>query len=151
MDEKKEFRLITMNIGREVYGIDIFAVDSIMKPVKITPVPLVPDCFLGVINMRGTVIPVISMRKKLGFDECEPKEEARILVLRTEEGELIGALADSVNDVVLADYHNYCEELSENIRNRAFISGVIRGENQFITVLNINAVLNSLVSEIEGS
>ena len=144
MEIRDELRLITMNVGREIYGIDIFCVDSIIKPVKITPVPLVDDCFLGVINMRGTVIPVISMRRKLEFEDCEIGEEARILVLRTEDGELVGALADSVHDVLLVEPEKYSEELPESIRNRAFISGVIREDEQLITVLNVNAVLNTL-------
>ena len=94
--------------------------------------------------MRGTVIPVISMRRKLEFEDCEIGEEARILVLRTEDGELVGALADSVHDVLLVEPEKYSEELPESIRNRAFISGVIREDDQLVTVLNVNAVLNTL-------
>jgi purine-binding chemotaxis protein CheW len=147
MENGNERRLITICVGRELYAIDIFSIDSIIKPVKITPVPLVEDFFLGVINMRGTVIPVISMQKKLGFEEDPMDENSRILVLRSEEGELIGAMTDAVNDVIVVKEENYSEDLSENLRNRAFISGVVRDENQLITVLNMNALLGSLTAE----
>lgn len=142
---KEEMRLVIVHLQNEIYGIDIFQIDSIINPVKITPVPLVDEQYLGVINVRGTVLPVVSLRKKLGFaGEHQPDE--KILILRTEDHELVSLLVDSVECVMPVESEAYTEDIPDNLRNRMFISGVVKREKEIISVLNVESLLGSLLN-----
>ncbi len=94
---------IVVNLGIEQYGIDIKYVDNIVRMQKITRVPKAQKIFKGVINLRGEIIPVMSIRTKFGLENDIYTDKTRIIILKPEQQEAIGILVDSVKEVVSLD------------------------------------------------
>ena len=106
---------VKIKIGDEYFGIDIKYVDNIVRMQHITRVPKSPDYIKGVINLRGEVIPVFSLRLKMGLEEIEENKYFRIIILKY-EGESVGIIVDEVKEVVNISsdavekvYHNSAE------------------------------------------
>jgi purine-binding chemotaxis protein CheW len=96
-------KFLTFTIGREEYGLPVLKVREIIKVMDITHVPQVEAHVLGVINLRGKVIPVIDLRRKFGFDPQAPTERTCIIVAEvvlTTSTVLMGVVVDSVSEVV---------------------------------------------------
>jgi purine-binding chemotaxis protein CheW len=97
-------RYLTFSLGLETYGLPVLNVREIIRLCPITPVPRMPDFIKGVINLRGTVIPVLDLRAKFQMAEAVFSERACIIVvqLRSPSGgsTLIGAIVDTVEEVV---------------------------------------------------
>nr|MDE6365505.1 chemotaxis protein CheW [Lachnospiraceae bacterium] len=85
-------QFIVTQLGGEQYGIDIKYISNIIRMSKITRVPKVPNYIKGVINVRGVVIPTISLRLKMGLPEDEVTKKTRIIILTLEQHESIGVL-----------------------------------------------------------
>ncbi|MCR4649127.1 MAG: chemotaxis protein CheW [Lachnospiraceae bacterium] len=133
---------IKIRIQDEYFGIDIKYVDNIVRMQHITRVPMAPSYIKGVINLRGEVIPVFSLRLKMGLEEIEENKSFRIIILKY-EGESVGIIVDEVREVanvasndVEKVYHNN----TDSIQN--FLSGVGKTENGLISLLDIVEVLN---------
>src|SRR5688572_8838945 len=75
-------RVLTLNVGKELYAVDVLNVREIIRPVEISPVPRAPAEFLGVINLRGKVVPVIDLRIKFGLEFTGRGERACIVVVQ---------------------------------------------------------------------
>ena len=89
-DNKKQY--IVVNLGVEQYGIDIQYVDNIVRMQRITRVPLVQPYFVGVINIRGEIIPVMSLRLKFGLEPDNYTGTTRILIIKIEPQAAIGII-----------------------------------------------------------
>ena len=94
---------IVTQLGDEQYGIDIKYISTIVRMQMITRVPKVVDYIKGVINLRGVVIPIISLRLKMGLPEDEITKKTRIIILNIDQHESIGVLVDEVKEVVTLD------------------------------------------------
>ena len=140
MGDSGDYRIISLNLGREYYGIDLFDIISIIRYTNITPVPLTNDIFIGVINVRGLIIPVVSLRRFLGFEDAPYDDETRIVIVQDEDKQEISFLADRVNDVVSVEHDRYSDEVSDTIENRKFIKGILRTDDNLISILDLNAV-----------
>jgi purine-binding chemotaxis protein CheW len=92
-------QLVTFNIGKEEFGVDILNVQEINRMTHITKVPNAPHFVEGVINLRGRVIPVIDLRLKLKIEKKEYDKNTRIIVVEV-ENKTIGFIVDSVNEVL---------------------------------------------------
>lgn len=92
-------QFIVVNIGNEQYGIDINYIDNIVRMQSITRVPKVSPYLRGVINLRGEVIPVMSLRIKMGLEPDEVTKNTRIIIIKMNH-ESIGLIVDSVKEVV---------------------------------------------------
>lgn len=95
----QRIELLTFEINKETYALDIGDVAEILLPKKITWLPRTPDFIMGVITLRGTVLPVISLAKRLGQNSTEKKKLSRIIVVRDGEDRL-GFWVDCVKGVV---------------------------------------------------
>jgi len=84
---------IVVKIGSEQYGIDISYIDNIVRMQKITRVPKIQTYFKGVINLRGEIVPVMSVRKKMNLDDDVITNASRIIILKLEEKGTIGIIA----------------------------------------------------------
>ena len=94
---------ITINIGSEQYGINIKYVDNIVRMQKITRVPKAQDYFVGVINLRGEILPVMSLRRKFELDDDVYTNNTRIITVKLEQQGMVGLIVDSVKEVVNLD------------------------------------------------
>ena len=96
-------KYLTFTIGREEYGLPVLKVREIIKVMDITHVPQVAAHVLGVINLRGKVIPVIDLRRKFGFEPLPPTERTCIIVAEvalTSSTVMMGVVVDAVSEVV---------------------------------------------------
>lgn len=132
---------IVTQMGEEQYGIDIKLISNIVRMQKITRVPKVPSYIRGVINLRGEVIPVISLRLKMGLTDDEITKKTRIIILTLEQHESIGVLVDEVKEVVTLD-EEHVEKVSYDKDDKSkFLSGVGKYDNKLISLLEIHSVL----------
>ena len=132
---------IVTQLGEEQYGIDIKLISNIVRMQRITRVPKVPAYIRGVINLRGEVIPVISLRLKMGLADDEITKKTRIIILTLEQHESIGVLVDEVKEVVTLD-EDHVEKVTYDKDDKAkFLSGVGKYDEKLISLLEISAVL----------
>ncbi len=133
---------IVVKIGSEQYGIDIKYVDNIVRLQKITRVPKIQNYFKGVINLRGEIVPVMSLRLKMNQPESEYTNAARIIILKLEPQAAIGMIVDEVKEVVTLD-EDEIEKVVYNAKdeNAGYIIGIGKHEGELISLLDLNAVI----------
>ncbi len=138
--EPKQY--LAFNLGSEEYGVDIHKITTIIeKNVNISRVPKTPSYVKGVINLRGEIIPVISLRLKFGLSDDVFGENTRIIIVKLDDVSA-GLLVDSVAEVLLLD-----ENSTENISTIAgdlsldYISGVGKHNGRIITLLNLEKLI----------
>lgn len=144
MDENKlEYRneqYIVVKIGNEQYGIDIKSVDNIVRMQKITRVPKAQTYFKGVINLRGEIIPVMSIRLKMGLPEDEFTNLSRIIILKLDQHSAVGIIVDQVKEVVTL------EEIEKVFNDKkgeksSYIHGIGKYQGELVSLLDIQGVI----------
>ena len=139
--EYDTIQYIVIQLGDEQYGIDIKFISNIVRMQKITRVPKVTNYIRGVINLRGEVIPIISLRLKMGLQEDDITKKTRIIILKMDQHESIGILVDEVKEVVTLD-EEHIEKVSYDKDDKSkFLSGVGKYDEKLISLLDINSVL----------
>jgi purine-binding chemotaxis protein CheW len=99
-EQDKLMQLVGFTIGKELFGVDILMVQEIIRAAPITPVPNSPDFVEGVINLRGNILPVIDLRKRLNlFTGSVSQKDTWILILDI-QGKITGFIVDSVTEVL---------------------------------------------------
>jgi len=134
-------RFIEFSLGNEDYAIPLLMVREVISVPDTTPIPKSPSHFLGIMNLRGQVISVVDLRKKLKVEAKQDKEEAVIIV--DIGGMNIGVVVDSINRV-LAFSSDEVSEMPEveNQLNTHYIFGVYKKENSLTVLLDIAKVLD---------
>ncbi|BCN31510.1 chemotaxis protein CheW [Anaeromicropila herbilytica] len=138
--ESKQY--IVVKIGNEQYGIDIQYVDNIVRMQRVTRVPKAQSYFKGVINLRGEIIPVMSIRLKFGLDADEITNATRIIIIKLEPQSAIGILVDEVKEVVTLE-DTSVEKVTYNSKDEknAYLSGIGKHGDGLISLLNIAGVI----------
>jgi purine-binding chemotaxis protein CheW len=95
----EQLQVVVFTIEGKVLGVDILKVQEILRMVEVTPFPRMPDFALGAINLRGRVVPVINLRRKLGLPDRPPGPKTCNLLVRSGE-QIIGLLVDEVSEVL---------------------------------------------------
>ena len=132
---------IVVGLGSENYGIDISYVDNIVRMQHITRIPRVQKEIKGVINLRGEVIPVVSIRIKMNLAEDEITDDTRIIIVKLESGERIGIIVDNVKEVVtLSEDTLENQSYDSNAGTASFISGIGKNGDGLISLLDMNLV-----------
>lgn len=132
-------QFIVVNIGDEQYGIDIKYIDNIVRMQHITRVPKVAPYLKGVINLRGEVIPVMSLRVKMGLESDDVTKNTRIIIIKMNH-ESIGLIVDSVKEVVNINMDEV-ERVSFESREGSFVMGIGKQGTGLISLLDLMAVL----------
>lgn len=127
-------------LGNEQYGIDIKFIDNIVKLQRITRVPKAQPYFLGVINIRGEIIPVMSLRIKFGMEPDAFTNKSRILIIKPEQQAAVGFLVDEVKEVVNLNDEDI-DRNSNSDDKATYILGVGKHEKGLISLLNIASVI----------
>lgn len=132
---------IVIRLGEEQYGIDIRYIDNIVRMQKITRVPKVPVYLKGVINLRGEVIPVMSIRLKMNLPEDEIARATRIIILKLGEQGNVGIIVDEVKEVVTLG-SSQIEKLSYDAKDGKvnFINAVGKHNGELISLLDLNTI-----------
>ena len=135
---------ITFKLGDELFAIDVARVREVLDLSEITRVPTAPPYMRGVVNVRGSAVPVVDLRLKFGLPPTPDTVDTRIVVIELElDGELtvVGGLADSVREVLELDRSEIREPPRIAMRWRAdMIEGMGKKGEQFIIVLDISRV-----------
>ncbi|MBQ8137926.1 MAG: purine-binding chemotaxis protein CheW [Lachnospiraceae bacterium] len=135
------FQYIVIRLGEEQYGIDISYVNNIVRMQRITRVPKVAPYLKGVINLRGEVLPVVSLRLKMGLDEDVFDKATRIIILKTENEGQIGIIVDEVKEVVTLSEKSIEKISHDNKSEKAnFLSGVGKNNGELISILDLNMI-----------
>lgn len=138
---------LTFQLDEEIFAVDVSKVREVLELNKVTKVPRVPEFMSGVINLRGSVVPVIDLRLKFGMSKTEKSIDTCIVVLEVEiedETLVIGTLADSVHEVFEIDPEEI--EPAPRIGTRLkteFIKGMGKRDEMFIMILDISKIFSS--------
>jgi len=138
---------LTFRLNDEIFALGIDKVREVLDFTQITRVPQVPEFMRGVINLRGSVVPVVDMRLKFGMPKTEKTVNTCIIIVEIkldEETTVLGALADSVQEVL--DLEPDQIEPAPRIGTRLsteFIRGMGKRDEQFIIILDIDRVFSS--------
>jgi len=136
-------QFIIVRLGDEQYGIDIKYVDNIVRMQHITRVPKVQEYLRGVINLRGEVIPVMSIRVKMDLPADEYTKSTRIIILKLEQQGNIGIIVDEVKEVVTLEnsqIEKVAYESKEEKDNFIFAIGKYE-DGGLISLLDLNSVV----------
>lgn len=133
---------IVVKIGSEQYGIDISYVDNIVRMQKIIRVPKAQHYFKGVINLRGVIVPVMSIRLKMNLENDEFDNSTRIIILKMDPQALIGIIVDEVKEVVTLE-NSEIEKTAYDAKDErtSYINGIGKHADELISLLDINGVL----------
>lgn len=139
--ENKQY--IVTKLGTEQYGIDISYVDNIVRMTRITRVPKSQHYFKGIINLRGEVIPVMSMRLKFGLPDDEITNSTRIIIIKLEDLDgSIGLIVDEVKEVVsLSSDEIEKPSNSSNSEKAKYLLGVGKSNDTLISLLSMHNVI----------
>lgn len=135
------FQLVTFKMGTEEYAVDILKVQEINRMTEIARVPKAPNYVEGVINLRGRVIPVVSLRKRFGFTEKEKDEQSRIMIMDI-QGITIGVIVDSVSEVLRIPAHTV--EPAPGLTaamGTEFIKGIAKLEDRLIILIDMDLLI----------
>ncbi len=137
----RDGKFLSFSLGNEEYAVEILKVQEIIGLMAITPVPGMPDSVLGVINLRGRVIPVVDLRRKFALEAVEHTDLTCIIVMQV-GGLLVGALVDEVNEVADLDAADLQEtpEMGDGPMSDVLL-GVGKLENRVLILLDIDRVL----------
>ena len=136
-------QLVTFNLDHEEYGVDVLGVREIIRMPVITRIPNTPPYVEGVINLRGKVIPIISMRSRFTLENAEYNSRTRIMVMDV-DGELMGFVVDAVSEVIrisASEIQPSPPVASGNIEQEC-IAGVINHGERLLVVLELERMFS---------
>ncbi|MCH5251962.1 MAG: purine-binding chemotaxis protein CheW [Lachnospiraceae bacterium] len=137
-----EVQYIVVKLGDEQYGIDISNVDNIVRMQRITRVPKSQAYYVGVINLRGEVVPIMSLRRRFDLEDDVYQTATRIIIIKLEDQSLIGFIVDEVKEVVNIDPRTIEKpnfKLDE--KNASYLAGIGKKGDSLISLLDIKAVV----------
>lgn len=153
-EEKKDtseiLQLVGFKIGQEEFGINILAVQEIIKIIDITKVPNASEYIEGVINLRGRIIPIVHLRKRLGMPVIEMDKNTRIIVVEI-SGKTIGFIVDEVQEVlrISTDITEKPPELVSGV-DSDYIVAVAKLDERLLILLDLEKTLaNDELDELE--
>lgn len=151
VSSKEVKQYIVVKLGNEQYGIDIQYVDNIVRMQRITRVPKAQEYFKGVINLRGEIVPVMSLRTKFELEADEFTPKTRILILKIEPQAAVGVIVDEVREVVNLD-EDSIEKVSYDSSDEKmyYLSGIGKHSDNLISLLNIANVIIEKEKEKEA-
>ena len=145
--DQEKVQYIVVKIGGEQYGLNISYVENIVRMQKITRVPKAPHYYVGVINLRGEIVPVMSVRRKMGLEDDVYTNKSRIIILKLENLGLIGIIVDEVKEVINLGESDIDRNVS-NANRRAdanYINGIGKDGDELVSIFEIS----SIVGEVE--
>lgn len=156
--KQEEIQLVVFRIGNEDFGVKIQQVREIVRLIPITPIPKAPDCIEGVVNLRGTILAVMDLSKRLHIKGNPPSEKTRIIVVELDNN-VVGMIVDEVSEVLRIPLNRV--EKTPNILTsevtQKYISGVGKLESRLLILIDLSVILSleeleqvKMVSETEN-
>ncbi len=140
-------QFLTFLLAEEEYGVDILRVQEIKGWNAVTPIPNTPDYIRGVINLRGTIVPIVDLRRRFGLEAVEYGPMTVVIVLkvmREDKSRVMGIVVDAVSDV----YNVQDDSLKPapdfgSVVNVDFVEGLATVDETMVIILDIDQLLNS--------
>lgn len=141
-------QLITFTIANELYGVEILKIQELIGYQNVTQVPNLPEYIIGVINLRGNVIPVIDLRRKFKMNLKKYNKFNVIIVLNIDRRS-VGLVVDSVHDVLSFNDEDFNETPSFTTKiDTTFIKNITQIDGKLIVVLDTDKILS--IEEIQN-
>jgi purine-binding chemotaxis protein CheW len=134
-------QLVSFSVAAEEYGLDILRVQEIIRTQQLTRVPNLPDYVEGVINLRGKVIPVVALRRRLGLEAVASDKNTRIVVVDV-HGQTLGFIVDAVSEVLRISADTVEPTPRIGSVEREYISGVGKLESRLLLMLDLERLMN---------
>jgi len=137
-------QLVSFELANEEYGIDVLAVREIIRVPTITQVPNTNAALAGIVNLRGTVVPIVSLRQRFGLEDRAKDRSSRILVMEVGEG-LTGFVVDAVAEVIRVSAAEIQPPPSmlQGQTAQEYITGVINRAERLLVVLDLNKLFSA--------
>ena len=142
--EDKEDRYIMFKIDNEEYAVEVYKIKEVINYAEVTEIPNLSPYVKGVISLRGTVIPILDIKKCFGFPDSQPTKKARIIVINFKE-HIAGLPVDSVEEVknisggTIIPVPQFMER-----EKTEFLQGIIEYNSRYIMVLKTSVLLECL-------
>ena len=138
-----QVQLVTFRIGGEEFGLDVFQVHEILRYEEPTPMPKAPAFVEGVLDVRGTLVPVVDLRKRFEVHDLRYDDDTRIVVVDF-QGERLGLIVDEVTEVLRAP-ETAVQPPPQFVKGLAaeFIRGIVRLEGRLVVLLDLERILSS--------
>jgi purine-binding chemotaxis protein CheW len=143
-DAQEMIQLCIFELSDRLFGLTIFDVQEIMEDAEITPVPTTPHFLLGVINLRGNIVPIVDIREILHLPFKDRTQEGRIMILNIKNIR-IGILVDAITEVRhLEKRIVQADSAQTGISDGKFISNIIQYNDGFLVLLNLEYLYNAI-------
>lgn len=147
LKNSQEEQFLTFHVKKQTFGLDILFVREIIEYANVTPVPLVPEFIKGILNLRGKVVPVLDLSRRLGWEKTDIGRMTCIIITEIRHETLtteIGLVVDAVNEVVKLSRDNLEASPNFGANVRAdFVSQVGKIDGKFVLLLNIANLLDA--------
>jgi purine-binding chemotaxis protein CheW len=138
-----EKQLVVFTLSGQSYGVDIGTVREIIQIQAVTRVPGTPDSVEGVINLRGSVIPVIDLRSRFGLEKAEHSKDCRVVVVNS-WGHDVGMTVDSVAEVMRISLESIEPPASVIAEGRAeYLLGIVKLKERLVILLDVDRILGN--------
>ncbi|WBO20719.1 chemotaxis protein CheW [Sphingomonas abietis] len=134
-------QLITFQLGEQILGVDIMAIREIRAWSPATPLPNVPAFVRGVVNLRGVVLPVLDLRRRLGWGVTEPTPRHVIIVVSVGT-QLHGLIVDAVNDIVALNPDEMQPLPDVGEAEPSFLEGLVTVDDRMITIVALDRLVD---------
>ncbi|OGS91856.1 MAG: chemotaxis protein CheW [Gallionellales bacterium GWA2_60_18] len=145
-DEEEQNQYLTFLLGGEMFAIPILNIKEIIEYGSLTPVPMMPAFIRGVINLRGSVVPVVDLSVRFGREKAALTKRTCIVIIEIESGDEkqdVGVVVDSVSEVLEIPRNEIEQAPSFGAKIRAdFIRGMGKINGKFVIILAVNQVLS---------
>jgi purine-binding chemotaxis protein CheW len=141
-------QLVSFQLDKELYGIEITKVREIILITDITRIPQTPHYVKGLINLRSTVIPVIDLRSLFGLQEGAMNDESRIMVLQA-KGKTVGIVVDAVSEVLRVKSDEIAPPPPTVAGlGREYLTGIVKLDKQLLILLDIDKILGNEQTDV---
>ena len=150
MGNPNERELVTFRVEEQDYCVDIVFIREIRGWTPATVLPHAPEYVLGVINLRGTIVPIVDLSRRLGLGTTKPVDR-HVIVIAVLGQQTVGFLVDSVSDIISVPESSIqpTPDVSERI-TREFIEGVIATDDRMLRLIDIAAILPPTASQADA-
>jgi len=143
---KESGQYLTFQLGNELFAFDVLRTNEVLEVSQITRIPGANDAMIGVINLRGSVVPVIVLRKRLNMPEKEHTIDTSIIIIDTEYGDekvILGVLVDAAKQVIMLDKSQLEPPPKVGMKlNIEYITAIGKHDNNFIILLNSDKIFS---------
>jgi purine-binding chemotaxis protein CheW len=133
-------QFLTFALNDQEFGIEILRVQEIKNFSRVTPIPNMPECIKGVINLRGTVVPIVDLRIKFNMPTAEYNQFTVIIVVNVGT-KIMGLVVDAVSDVLNVDEESIEKTPDLGAIDTSFITGLAKSGDRLVALLNIEYLL----------